>query len=488
LPKNPFEFKWSKSRLTLIPAEPLLKDKTYVITVGTSASDLHGNRMKKPFSFAFSTGSFIDSGSISGEARIEDKKEPGLNIWAYVLSETTGVDPSKILPNYVTQTDKEGEYQLKNLALERYRLFAVKDLNRDLLWDMDQEPIGVTSEDLILSKERATRENINFFLAKKDTTKPALVDCRAFDRNKIRLEFDKSLNPLSVLNANNYTIRSEANSKKSLKVNSVYFQQTNIKNIYLVTDEQKFREKYRVVVSGIKDEFENPIDTSQNFCLFDGVGLPDTSGISILSTLPQDKEKNVLLDAKIKIYFDEPPEKTSMENSFTLTDANGREVAGTKEWENPTACVFSPDSLFEGKTEYRMEFKENLTDLWRNQQKISPFIVNFTTVDPETLGSLSGKVELLDTEKKEGIFIIAQKFESPTVNYQKVLEKPGGFLFDAILPGKYIISAFLDADGNRKFSLGNPYPFIPSEPKVFYPDTISVRSRWETEGVDLQFK
>ena len=488
LPKKPFEFKWDKNRLTLIPAEPLLKDKTYVITVGTFASDLHGNKMKKPFTFAFSTGSFTNSGFISGDARIEDKKEPGINIWAYVLSETTGVDPSKILPDYVTQTDKEGEYQLKHLALGRYRLFAVKDLNRDLLWNIDQELIGVTSEDVILSKERVTRENINFFLAKKDTTKPALVDCRALDRNKIRLEFDKSLNPSSILNPDNYVIRPETDPDKNLKVNLVYFQGTNTKNIYLVAEEQKFKEKYRVIVSGIKDESRNSIDTSQNSCLFDGSVLSDTSGLSILSTLPPDKEKNVFLVTQIRIYFDEPPEKNSVENSFTLTDANGREVAGTKEWENPTACVFSPDSLLEGKTEYKMEFKENLKDLLGNPLKTFPFIVNFTAIDPETLGSLSGKVELLDTEKKEGIFIIAQKFEPPTVNYQKVLEKPGNFLFDAILPGKYIISAFLDADGNKKFSLGNPCPFIPSELKVFYSDTVSVRSRWETEGVDLQFK
>jgi len=493
LPKKPLEFKWHKNRFTLIPPELLLKDKTYVITVGTFASDLHGNKMKKPFSFAFSTGSSIDSGFISGEARIEDEKEPGINIWAYFLSDTSGPDPSKALPDYVTQTDKEGEYQLRNLALGKYRLFTVKDLNRDLLWNSDQELIGITSEDVILSKEIVTKENINFFLAKKDTTKPALVDCRALDRNKIRLEFDKSLDPTSIFNPDNYVIRSEADPKKNLKVNLVYFQGTNTKNIYLVTEEQKLKEKYRVIVSGIKEESGNSIDTSQNFCLFDGSGLPDTLGLSILSSLLKDKEKNVFLDTEIKIYFDEPPDKTSVEKSFTLTDANGREVTGRKEWENPTVFVFSPDSLLEGKTEYKMGFKETINDLWGNQLKTFPFIINFTTIDPETLGSLSGKVELLDKEKKGParpgeIVIIAQRLEPPKINYQKVLEKPGNFLFDAILPGEYIVSAFIDEDGNKKFSLGNLYPFVPSELKVFSPDTVSVRSRWETEGVDLKFK
>ena len=519
LPKKPLEFKWHKNRLTLSPKEPLLKDKTYVITLGTFASDLRGNRMKKPFSFAFSTGGFIDSGFISGEARIEDKKEPGINIWAYrqdashVLSDTIRIDPSKVLPDYVTQTDKEGEYQLRNLALGKYRLFAVKDLNRDLLWNSDQELIGVTSEEVVLSKESVTKENISFFLVKKDTTKSALVDCRALDRNKIRLEFDKSLNPSSILNVDNYVIRSETDPNKNLKVNLVYFQETNTKKIYLFTEEQKFKEKYRVVVSGIKDEYENPVDTLMNFCLFDGSGLPDTLGLSILSSLPKDKEKNVFLDTEIKIYFDEPPDKTSVEKSFTLTDANGREVTGRKEWENPTIFVFSPNSLLEGKSEYnlgfkivfppdslfegmrvyKLEFKENIKDLLGNQMKTFPFSVDFTTIDPETLGSLSGKVELWEKEKRGParpgeIYIIAQKLEPPKMNYEKVLEKTGSFLFEAILPGRYIISAFFDEDGNKKFSLGSPYPFIPSEVKVFYPDTLSVRSRWETEGVNLEFK
>jgi uncharacterized protein (DUF2141 family) len=493
LPKKPLEFKWHKNRFTLIPPELLLKDKTYVITVGTFASDLHGNKMKKPFSFAFSTGSSIDSGFISGEARIEDEKEPGINIWAYFLSDTSGPDPSKALPDYVTQTDKEGEYQLRNLALGKYRLFTVKDLNRDLLWNSDQELIGITSEDVILSKEIVTKENINFFLAKKDTTKPALVDCRALDRNKIRLEFDKSLDPTSIFNPDNYVIRSEADPKKNLKVNLVYFQGTNTKNIYLVTEEQKLKEKYRVIVSGIKEESGNSIDTSQNFCLFDGSGLPDTLGLSILSSLPKDKEKNIFLDNQVKIFFDQPPEKKSVENSFSLINEIDSSVKGRGDWENPTTFIFIPESLFSGKIEYKVKLEGEVKDLSGNLLKKTPFEFGFTTIDPETLGSLSGKVELLDKEKKGParpgeIVIIAQRLEPPKINYQKVLEKPGNFLFDAILPGEYIVSAFIDEDGNKKFSLGNLYPFVPSELKVFSPDTVSVRSRWETEGVDLKFK
>jgi hypothetical protein len=36
--------------------------------------------------------------------------------------------------------------------------------------------------------------------------------------------------------------------------------------------------------------------------------------------------------------------------------------------------------------------------------------------------------------------------------------------------------------------MGNPEPFSPMEQFKIYADTINVRSRWETEGVEIEFQ
>ncbi|MFQ6031870.1 MAG: Ig-like domain-containing protein, partial [Candidatus Zixiibacteriota bacterium] len=55
-PKKPFDYKWKGKRLILSPPGPLLKDKTYVVTIGTGAQDLRRNNLSESYTFAFSTG------------------------------------------------------------------------------------------------------------------------------------------------------------------------------------------------------------------------------------------------------------------------------------------------------------------------------------------------------------------------------------------------------------------------------------------------
>jgi uncharacterized protein (DUF2141 family) len=78
--------------------------------------------------------------------------------------------------------------------------------------------------------------------------------------------------------------------------------------------------------------------------------------------------------------------------------------------------------------------------------------------------------------------------EKSTKKYHKSLPQPGPFLFENILPGKYMIGAYADLNGDGNLTIGNPKPFTPSEPFTFLADTISVRSRWDTQGVELELR
>ena len=67
LPKKPLDLGWRGKRVILTPQEPLLPDRTYVISVGTDAQDMRRNRLSKSHTFAFSTGKELDYGNISGQ-------------------------------------------------------------------------------------------------------------------------------------------------------------------------------------------------------------------------------------------------------------------------------------------------------------------------------------------------------------------------------------------------------------------------------------
>jgi len=180
LPREPFEFNWKGRKLILIPSEPLQPDRTYVISIGTDALDLRRNRLTQSFTFAFSTGSRLDHGSISGEVwakrEIGLERQVGTSIWAYLLAEDRPqIDPEEEKPDYVTQTDNEGKYNLQSLSLGTYRLFAVQDQNRNLLWEWEQEAIGVTTKDVELFQQDVTKTHVDFVLDKKDKSAPKKV-------------------------------------------------------------------------------------------------------------------------------------------------------------------------------------------------------------------------------------------------------------------------------------------------------------------------
>jgi len=58
----------------------------------------------------------------------------------------------------------------------------------------------------------------------------------------------------------------------------------------------------------------------------------------------------------------------------------------------------------------------------------------------------------------------------------------------SVKPGKYVMSGYLDRDGNGKYDFGTLKPFKYSENYFNYPDTIRVRARFESAGIELHIK
>ena len=493
LPEKPFDFRWRGKRLILTPQEPLQPDRTYVVSIGTDSQDLRRNRLSQSYTFAFSTGSKLDYGAISGEVWTKQEtglgREMGASVWAYLLSpDKTQIDPQKEKPNYVTQTDNEGKYHLKNLSLGKYRLFAVQDVNRDLVWDWEKESIGVTTGDMELSEQDISKTHVDFILDKKDKKPPGLLDCHSLNKNLVKLEFDEELREQSILDPFNFKILSLL-TQKLLTVNSVFFQDTDTRKIFLLTEQMNPEEKYELEVLDAKDRAGNSLDTASNTCLFDGSEIPDTVGPKIAHISPKNGEINVPFDTKIKLIFDQPPEHQNFEAFFSLVDSNQVKVAGKGEWVSANTFVFSPDSLTLGKMRYKIKLLgREVRDLLGNVSKIdSVFFSNFVTQNPDTLGSVSGKVVIEEREESATIILTLWHLKQDKLSYQLTLPQSGPFLFERILPGKYFMGGYFDLDKDGVLSPGQPKPFSPMEPFALYPDTIYVRSRWETEGVKLKF-
>ncbi len=191
-------YKWSGNReLTITPPESLRQGATYTLTIGAGVTDTRGNKLGRSQSFAFSTGPAIDSGSISGAIFSREDQRVFYDTWAYLLDDTSSSDFWTDIPDYATQVDSSGAFEIENLGNGRYLVVAVDDKNDDLFWDPSAEPIGLPQGIASLGAQEAIHGLI-FIPERRDTTLAAISRVTPINRNLVltrvfpsRLEKDK---------------------------------------------------------------------------------------------------------------------------------------------------------------------------------------------------------------------------------------------------------------------------------------------------------
>ncbi|HKZ22716.1 MAG TPA: Ig-like domain-containing protein, partial [candidate division Zixibacteria bacterium] len=469
-PAESLEYKWEKNSLILKPKTMLKPNRTYVVTVGTKATDSRNNQLKNSFSFAFSTGEFLDQGFIGGKVFYNGKPEPGVSIWTYLLTNTKDIAPGKEKPAYVVQTEKNGNYSLQYLSPGNYRLLAVKDVNLDLNWDPAKEPLGLSFSDAKIDEASLKVENLNFNLALRDTAQFQLKECQALDNQKIKLAFNKNLDKKTAYNTNNFRLTSSTDTSR-VKISQIYSLYGENKNLYLLTEDKLGDAEYKVSIANLQDEEQNTLAQNFNLCQFKGSLQEDTTKPKILNSVPTKNQINLPLETEIEIFFTEPMNQKSVENNFTLNDSSGNTVKGNYNWENGTHFKFVPEQNLSGKMTYSVQLAtQNVSDLSGNLLPDTLWNIKFTTVNPDTFGSVSLEVKSKE-QYLENIIVNLSSLDKKQ-NYQKVLDKSGKFIFESVIPGPYLLDGFVDLDHNGKYSFGKISPFEPAEPFSIHPDTI----------------
>lgn len=137
--------------------DSLKPNTSYTIDFTDAISDLNEGNPMDGFSFAFSTGSEVDSLRISGMVLQADNLEPaqGMLVGVYATDADSAITTLKF--DRITRTNQYGQFSIRNLAPGTYQLFAVDDVNRDYHWDRSEniaffgEPITPTTRQITIS-------------------------------------------------------------------------------------------------------------------------------------------------------------------------------------------------------------------------------------------------------------------------------------------------------------------------------------------------
>jgi len=487
-PGDRVKLKWKGRKLRIEFSDSLKVNRTYVITLGTDLKDAHNNSLSQSYTLAFSTGEELSDGKISG--RVFAEKAQGILIWAYILEESKDPNPGQRGGDYITQTDAQGKFKLTNLSEGLYRLFAIRDADKNRFYETGLDGIGVASRDILLTKDSLAVSDINFKVVTKDTIGPALVSVSTQDNARLMLTFDEELSPETVDDINHYKVRvKESKSEDMLAIRFAYLNALDQKEVAIITETQTPKIDYEIEVQNLTDLSKNFVDSKFNSAEFVGSALPDTFKPKIVSTIPADSTRAVFLNSMIDVYFDEPTNRETFERNFYLRDSTGLAVPGTFDWPTPASVKFTPANSLPSLVTYRAIVRlDSVLDLAGNAAADSTFQIHFTTLNADTLSSLSGTVVDPDSTANGRIFLKAQQNAKDGQTYEIQLSEPGPYEFSGILPGTYSLEGFRDRDNNGEYSFGQAFPFQPAERFVVYPDTIKIRARWPNEGNDIVIK
>jgi len=482
------EFDWSATEVTIIFSQPLKKNVTYVVNVGTDVKDHRArNRMAAGYTLAFSTGDSIDEGFIKG--RVFDPKPEGVMIFAYALKgiSVDTLDPAKVRPDYIMQTGTHGVFTLSNVAFDTYRLFAVRDEYRNLVYDRQIDEFGVTTGDVTLSPLSSVLENVWLRLSREDTTKPFITSVHTVNRFQLEARFSEPLDSMSVERGKFRLV--DTLSLHEIPISIASRNRKNTASVDLITTGVDSGVTYRVHAKGLFDRSGNPLDSTNASAAFEGISRPDTLRPTLQVAGMRDSSSGISLDLVIELNFSEPVIQDPIAKAVSLMDSTKRGVPAMLHWLSASDAQILPQEPFNARAWYQLRLVlDSVQDLQGNRWRDSVFIFHFQTLDLRTTGVVEGVVE--DPRQGVGrVFLTAASVDlNPPKEKTVTLEKPGKFLLDKLPEGKYTISAFRDSDGSGKFSYGQPFPFITSERFAVYADTLKVRARWSVEGVVVRFR
>jgi len=473
------EYEWTGTTVTITFPEELKKDITYSITIGTDVVDLNNrNRMAESYSFAFSTGAKIDTKEISG--KIYGMDTEGILIYAFRLNSDTDTLLRR-KPDYVSQSGIDGNFSLKGLASGDYRVFAVRDNFRDLIFQSEQDEIGIPFRDITLNETDTLFTNLKFLLFSADTSVTRLVSSIMTDDYHILLTFTSEINPAMIKPDNFYLFDSTSAVRKNIKY--AFIGKTKPEEMVLVIDERlSLGNSYFLFV----DSIINPRNYvfQKDFSLLTVSDKPDTIPPNIISTIPAINSLVEFIKPEFKFTFNDAFAPGKIIEGISFSDTLGKNIPFDISFpDNGTILIKTLDDLKPEKDYIIKIDLNNIVDVAGNKFD-SLYIFRFKTISEMDFTGISGKI--INIGFGDSPVLVLENTSDNKLVYKKNVTNES-FEFNRIEPGKYFLWCFLDVNKDGEFNYGWPEPFNYSDRFSFYPDTLNLRARWEVTDVIFNF-
>ena len=136
------KFTISNKTLSVKIYDTLRPNTTYNVVFTDCIKDFTEGNPLPFFQYTFSTGATLDTFAYRGKLMDSKEPEPVKNCLVFLYRDDVDSLPMTTRPDYVTKTLSDGTFQFNNIAEGEYKIFALKDINNNLLFDLPNEEIA----------------------------------------------------------------------------------------------------------------------------------------------------------------------------------------------------------------------------------------------------------------------------------------------------------------------------------------------------------
>ncbi|MEM9078073.1 MAG: Ig-like domain-containing protein [Bacteroidota bacterium] len=434
----------------VIIKDTLKENTTYTLNFGQSIVDNNEGNPNSFLTYVFSTGTYIDSLTLSGAVKDAYNRTADEFISVMLYEIDTAFTDSTVFkrpPNYISNTlDSFPIFELKNLKEGKYRLIALKDLNKNNLFDQRQDKIGFVEDTITLPTDSIYLLNLFQETPNYSASVPSYVA-----KNRIIFGYQGIQEEIS--------IESLTDLPDSVRTTILKDRETDTINYWLT-----------------------PTDLDSIIFMVQNSVLEQKDTFTV-------KTRKLALDS-LKL-TNSPGSKLGFEETFSILANTPIKAVDTSQ-----IAVFVSDSL-PYTYSYVLDSIKNQIDFQFEKEPNQSYTFNLTPgaitdffgFENDSLsytlstGSYAdfGNLRVTLSGAVKFPMIVQLTNEQGETQRESFSEIPSPVEFNNLEPGKYMIRVIFDDNANRKWDTGNYLQQIQPEKVSYYPDVIEVRANWELE-------
>ncbi|EMR03100.1 Ig-like domain-containing protein [Cesiribacter andamanensis] len=469
----PYKTRVNRNVVELRFDKPFADSTTYTFNFRDGIVDItEGNPVPNLY-LAFSTGSYLDSLRLQGNVQraLTNAAADGATVAIYDARDTLNIFSDK--PLYFTKTDKEGNYEIRNLKRGRYLVYAFNDKNNNLTLQSKDEAYGFWPDTLQL---QASQDSINISTFRANADVPAITNARPTTAGYYEVTFNKSMQNYRLqLNTGDSIASNFIEEQKKIRIYPFALQdslgatllawdslQQQLEQQIMIRFEPGRRKREALVTTSVLPKANTALSRTVTFELtfnkpiaslrLDSIRLVYDS-ITFQGFAPADVRWNERRD-KLRLQKTLQPPRRAVQPPSATADAQTLARQGS-EGAGQNARLLIPKGSIQSVE----------SDTLDNQE------VSYKIAQESQTGIISGTIQSAETN-----FILqlvrANNFEVVAEQYNA-----RSYTFRFVEAGEYRLRIIRDLNNNGRWDAGNIRKLQAPEPVYVYPDPISIKAQ-----------